>query len=130
MQISRRDALMGAGAAAAVAGVPGAVQGEDAELVALGRQWLVTYSKWLRETGEEKSGSLKQACALEDRIAEIPACSQDGALVKLRVAAEHYRLMGEAEIDPYARLTYQAWQSLETERVAAQFERLIAGMRP
>ncbi len=123
MQITRRNALLGASAAVAVAGVPGAVQGEDAELIALGQQWLATYGKWLLETGVEKSGLLEQACALEDRMAEIPACSHDGAIVKLRVAAEHYRLMGDVEIDPYDRLAYQAWQSLDSEPV--NFERLM-----
>ena len=58
-----------------------------------------------------------------------PARSCNGALVKLRVAAEHYRLMGEIEYDPYARLTYQAWQSLETKRVAAGMERLAKEAR-
>ncbi len=37
--ITRRSALIGVSAAAVVAGVPGAVQGDDAELIALGRQW-------------------------------------------------------------------------------------------
>ncbi len=72
---------------------------------------------------------LKRVCTIEDRMAEIPARSHNGGLVKLRVAAEHYRLMGEIDADPYARLTYQAWQSLETERVVADFERLAGGMQ-
>ncbi|MCZ6741041.1 MAG: hypothetical protein O7D27_02645 [Alphaproteobacteria bacterium] len=121
--ITRRAVLASAGAVA-VAGVPGAVLGEDAELVTLGRQWLATYGKWLRPTcGSKESGLLKKVCAIEDRMADIPARSHDGALVKLRVAAEHYRLMGDIDCDPYARLAYQAWQGLETEPV--NFERLM-----
>ncbi len=46
MQISRRDALMGAGAAAAVAGVPGAVQGEDAALLAQVARFYCLYEAW------------------------------------------------------------------------------------
>ena len=38
MQITRRNALVGAGAAMAVAGAPGAVQGDDAVLLALARE--------------------------------------------------------------------------------------------
>ena len=131
MSISRRGALLGAGAAAAVAGVPGAVLAQDAELIALGRQWRESYFEWLRcPHEEEKSGMLKRVCSIEDRMAEIPADSREGALVKLRAAAEHYWLMGDIDCDPYALLTYQAWQSLETERVAPDFERLIGRMRP
>ncbi len=46
MQISRRDALMGAGAAAVVAGVPGAVLGEDAVLLARLGQFHDVYGEW------------------------------------------------------------------------------------
>ena len=124
MTISRRSALIGASAAVVVAGVSGAVQGEDAELITLGRQWLATYGKWLRPTcGSKESGLLKKVCAIEDLMADIPARSHDGALVKLRVAVEHYRLMGDIDCDPYARLAYQAWQGLETEPV--NFGRLM-----
>ena len=130
MSISRRSALVGAGAAV-VAGVPGAVQGDDAELIALGRQWLERYGQWLRyPISDEDPGMLKRVCAIQDQIAEIPARSPNGALVKLRVAAEHLRLMGEIKADCYSLLTYQAWQGLETECVAADFERLLGRVRP
>ena len=47
MQISRRDALMGAGAAAVVvAGVPGAVQGDDAVLLARIAEFQDLYGRW------------------------------------------------------------------------------------
>ncbi len=127
MTISRRDALMGAGAAAVVAGVPGAVQGEDAELAALGRQWIDAYGKWIG-TKDDDSTLLKRCNSIENRIADIPARSRHGALVKLRVVAEFYRLMGDIDDSSETRLIYQAWEALETERF--NFERLLGGMRP
>ena len=48
MQISRRDALMGAGAAAVVAGVPGGVQGDDAVLLAQVARFNDCYDTWQR----------------------------------------------------------------------------------
>ncbi len=148
MQISRRNALVGAGAAMAVAGVPGTVRGQDAELVALGRQWQQTYAEWMRVCARveiaydagESSRRVRElevasetpfecAWALKNRIAEIPAHSLDGALVKLRVVVAQDWITGEIN-DPFGRLTYQAWQSLETQHVAADFERLLGGMRP
>ncbi len=127
MQISRRDALMGATAAVAVAGVPTAVaaQAEDAELIALGRQWIVAYGEWIG-TEDVDSTLLKRVRSIDNRIADIPARSHHGALVKLRVAAEFYRLMGDIDDSLETRLTYQAWQALETEPF--DFERLIKGV--
>ncbi len=130
MSISRRDALLGASAAVAVAGVPTAVAAQacDTELVALGQQWRELYIEWLRcPVEEENTVLLKRVHAIEDRMEEIPARSPNGALVKLRVAAEHYRLMGDIDGgDHYALLTYQAWQALETEPF--DFERLMRGL--
>ena len=48
MQITRRNALVGAGAVMAVAGVPGAVQGDDAVLLARLRQFPDLYDRWTR----------------------------------------------------------------------------------
>ncbi len=48
MTISRRGALIGAGAAAVVAGVPGAVVGEDAALLARIGQFHHLYDAWDR----------------------------------------------------------------------------------
>ena len=45
MTISRRGALIGAGAAAVVASVPGAVQGEDAHVEALHTAWLAAEAR-------------------------------------------------------------------------------------
>ena len=54
MQISRRDALMGATAAAVVAGVPGAAQGEDAALLARVTRFHEVYDRgnrvWAKQT--------------------------------------------------------------------------------
>ncbi len=54
MQISRRNALMGAGAAAAMAGVPGAVQGDDAVLLAQVAQFHELYNEWQRIWAKQK----------------------------------------------------------------------------
>ncbi len=48
MQITRRNALMGAGAAAVVAGVPGAVQADDAHLEALHAEWREAQAKFYK----------------------------------------------------------------------------------
>ena len=48
MQISRRNALVGAGAAMAVAGVPGTVQGEDAALLVRLGQFPELHGRWTR----------------------------------------------------------------------------------
>ena len=115
--LSRRAVLRGSGAAVAVAtvAVP-AVQAEDAELITLGRQWIVAYGEWIGTFNEDKDSTLlNRCCSIEDEIADIPARSHHGVLVKLRVVAEHYRLMGDIDDSRESRLTYQAWQALETE---------------
>ena len=147
MRISRRDALATGAAAitvtaitaplaikaasvqAALADVPTAVaaQVSDAELIALGQQWQEAYAEWLQREDDEDGTLLKRACTIEDKMKDIPTRSPNGALVKLRVAAEHYRLMGDIDDDPYALLTYQAWQGLETEPI--NFERLMREAR-
>ena len=119
---------MGASAAAAVAGVPTVAMGKtevDAELIELGRQWIDVYGK--RIGTEDVDLTLMKRCrSIENRIADIPARSHHGALVKLRLAAEFYRLMGDIDDSQETRLTYQAWETLETERF--DFERLrLAG---
>ncbi len=128
MQITRRGAMLGASAAAVVAGVPGAVQGEDAELTALGRQWIEAYGEWIG-TEDDDSTLLKQCRSIENRIADIPARSYHGALVKLRVVAEFYRLMGDIDDSSETRLIYQAWEALETERFNFECLRLAGEAR-
>ena len=147
MNITRRDALLGATAAAvvtgaavvplaikaagvkvALAGDPAAVQGEDAELIALGRQWIDAYGKWIG-TEDDDSTLLKRCHSIENRIADIPARSHHGALVKLRVVAEFYRLMGDIDDSSETRLIYQAWEALETERFNFECLRLAGEAR-
>lgn len=124
--LTRRAALVSGIAAIAVVAVPITAQAEDAELITLGRQWIVAYGEWIGT--EDKDGTLlKRAHAIEDRMAEIPARSPNGALVKLRVVAENLRIMGDIDEDLNSRLTYQAWQGLETDPV--DFERLMKGLR-
>ena len=125
--ITRRGAMLGATAAVVVAGVPTAVaaQAEDAELTALGRQWIDAYGEWIGAEDED-STLLKRCRSIENRIADIPARSHHGALVKLRVVAELYRLMGDIDNTLETRLTYQAWQALETELF--DFERHMRGL--
>ncbi len=55
MTISRRDALMGAGAAAVVAGVPGAVQGDDAVLLAQIARFHEVYDRGNRVWAKQKA---------------------------------------------------------------------------
>ncbi len=110
-----------------VAGAPVAVAApaEDAELTALGRQWIEAYGEWIGAEDDD-STLLKRCRSIENRIADTPARSHRGALVKLRVVAEYYRLMGDIDDSSETRLIYQAWQALETE--ALDFERLrLAG---
>ena len=134
--ISRRTALatgaaaITTGAIAAplaikAAGVKEALAG-DTELIALGQQWVEVYTAWLQCNDDDDRDTvlMKRAIALEGRIAEIPSHSPSGALVKLRVVAENLRLMGELDGScRYVLLTYQAWQSLETEPI--DFERIM-----
>ncbi len=129
MSISRRGALLGAGAA--VAGVPTVAMGKtevDAELIELGRQWIDVYGK--RIGTEDVDLTLMKRCrSIENRIADIPARSYHGALVKLRVVAEFYRLMGDIDDSSETRLIYQAWEALETERFDFECLRLAGEAR-
>ncbi len=66
MTISRRGALLGASAAAVVAGVPGAVLGEDAALLAQVARFIEIYGRW--RSAWEKWGELRL------RIGTMPDC--------------------------------------------------------
>ncbi len=128
--ITRRGAMLGATAAVAVAGVPTAVaaQADDAELTALGRQWIEAYAEWIG-TEDIDFTLLKRCRSIENRIVDIPARSHHGALVKLRVVAEFYRLMGDIDDSSETRLIYQAWEALETERFNFECLRLAGAAR-
>ena len=132
MSISRRDALVGASAAVAVAGVPMAALGKtevDAELIELGRQWQEAYDNW--DAAQREGESVEETKAMEshaddlceiawdlqDKIAKVPAFSIEGILIKLRIVGTDRQLMdrnlsGEWT-DTYAQLTWQAWDDLE-----------------
>ncbi len=132
--VTRRDALRGAAAVAATGAVPVAATAKsepDAELIALGQQWQEANDEWLRAcdaveiayaAGEpsrrvrdlEKVSDVpfERAWALKDQIAEIPARSANGAVVKLRIVVAQNRITDEND-DVFGRLTNQALQALE-----------------
>ncbi len=64
MQISRRVALMGATAAAVVAGVPGAVQADDQHLELLHAEWREAAAKFYKANriADEAMGKVFQTC--------------------------------------------------------------------
>ena len=68
MTISRRDALVGAGAAAVVAGVPGAAMGEDAHLEALHAEWREAEAKFYKANSiaDEAMGAVYQSLSPQD----------------------------------------------------------------
>ncbi len=94
MSISRRSALLGATAAAAVAGVPiAAIAETDNELIALERQWLA----W-RDYCHSHPDKSDEACnplfarlqEIEERIYATPARTARGVTIKLRLWAYFY----------------------------------------
>ncbi len=109
MQISRRDALMGATAAAAVTGlsvaplamkavavkaalggVPGAVQGDDTHLEALYRTWREAYAEHI--AAHDWSGGLLSgdpAWHVADRAVTRTGYRQSACLDKLLEASAH-----------------------------------------
>ena len=129
--ISRRDALVGAGAAVAVAGVPIAVAAKAAParpggacddlLLALGKRWREAYENFEAapregESVEETKAMEKHvddlgeiAWDLEAEIAKVPAFSIEGVLIKLRIVGRDRQLMDRNNSgewgDTYAQLT-------------------------
>ncbi len=93
MQISRRNALMGASAAAVAAGVPGAVQAFPVEpLLAMEREWFAQRD-YLHNYPDDSDAALDplydRLYAIEEKIMGTPAQSFAGIAVKLRLVA-HY----------------------------------------
>ncbi len=93
MQISRRDALVGASAAVAVAGVPVAVEAKAAiaePLLALEQRWLALGTALdnghIADKGRWEA-SYQQWSAIQERIAQTPATTVHGLAVKLRLIA-------------------------------------------
>ena len=119
MQISRRGALLGVGAAAVVAGVPGAVQADPVEpLLAMEREWLAQRDyihRFPHESDAEIEPLYERQDALEKKIMETPAHSFAGIAVKLRLAGYYtWSLNGSAEgLDLDRRITRCALRDLE-----------------
>ena len=105
MQISRRGALIGASAAAVVAGVPGAAQGDDAHIETLYRIWREAYSEHIAahdysaallskdprwdeaDRAVTRTGYRQSACL--DKLLEASAHTVAGVLVKVRAIVEY-----------------------------------------
>ncbi len=92
MTISRRDALMGAGAAAVVAGVPGAVQAVE-PLLAMEREWSAhLYSR--NNDGDDSDEALephfRRLEEMEWSIYQTPARTLQGVAIKLRLWSRYY----------------------------------------
>ena len=106
MQISRRGALLGASAAAVVAGVPGAVRADRLKIA-----------------------------DIQSLVSELRNCGGDTMMavwVALQLVAD--RLEALPGIAPVPDEMWQRWKpkqpELTGESLAADFERLLAGMRP
>ncbi len=102
--LTRRTVLAGAGAAVAVAGVPGAVLGDDTHLEALYRTWREAYAEYIAAldwSGDLLSGDptwhaadravtrtgYRQAACL-DKLFEASAHTVPGVLIKVRAIVE------------------------------------------
>ena len=104
MQISRRGALIGAGAAVVVAGVPGSAMGEDAHLETLYRIWREAYAEHIAaldwsgdllsgdptwheaDRAVTRTGYRQSACV--DKLLEASAHTVPGLLIKVRAIVE------------------------------------------
>ncbi len=102
--ITRRAALAGAGAAVAVAGVPGAVQGEDAHIETLYRIWREAYAEHIAaidwsgdllsndptwhaaDRAVTRTGYRQSACL--DKLLEASAHTVPGVLRQVRAIVE------------------------------------------
>ena len=91
MQISRRGALIGAGAAAVVASVPGTVQASQTDPVAVLVRKSRAYEEWLNTiagtvSDEEFDALVEVGSQMEIRIWNTPATSFEGIAGKVRLA--------------------------------------------
>ncbi len=123
MSISRRDAMLGAGAAAvAVAGVPGAVQAVE-PLLAMEREWLAQLD-YIHNYPDDSDAALNplydRKDAMEEKILYTPAHSFAGIAVKLRLAL-HYADPGPLDPEGFnwdVRITLHALS--DAERLAGE----------
>ena len=127
MTISRRDALMGAGAAAVVAGVPGAVQATQTDPVAVLAREARAYEEWLNRrnftaSDDEFNALCDHLSEIEYKIRDTPATSFEGIAGKVRIAWKAFSDMAgdgpPAEFDQIApldpeRFIWSALQDLE-----------------
>ena len=133
MQISRRDALMGAGAAAVVAGVPGAVQATQTDPVAVLVREARAYQEWLdRRNFTASDDEFNDLCdhlsEMEYKIRDTPATSFEGIAGKVRIAWKGAMTCDElsgppAEFDKVAPLDPErfVWSALQDlERLAGE----------
>ena len=159
MNITRRDALMGASAAAVVAGVPGAVRGEDAVLLALCAEWhrlqdiygpLWTEAKRVRAEAdahpdcpdlgnEEASYAHWERFGWNDLYDRATVLDGEGREVAERLFDEpahtnrgvlaRIRVILRVEAERDDSEAYPPYDEF-AEILQRDFERLIAGMRP
>ena len=143
MRISRRGALLGAGAAAVVAGAPGAVLAVE-PLLAMEQEWLGQMNYYNSDLPDESDEALDplfdKLLDLQYRILLTEAKSPAGVAVKLRmhcrnncwdeadfaepIPEDAARDVGNLEVLPLKAALY------DLERLAADFDRLLGGMRP
>ena len=93
MSISRRGALIGAGAAAVVAGVPGEVQASQTDPVAVLVRKSRAYEEWLNTIGgtvsdDEFDALVNVGTEMECQIWNTPSTSFEGIAGKVRLAWE------------------------------------------
>ena len=130
MSISRRGALIGASAAAAVAGVPGAAQGEDAVLLAQVARFHELYGEWQRVWAKQAEHRArikampdcpKLDCTVEGYqayFAFLEAHDAYGDGVELNSLADLAGALGNAIIETPAQTLKGAVEKLKIARIA------------
>ncbi len=116
MQITRRRVLTGAGAAAVVAGLPGAVKASQTDPVAVLAAEAAAYEEWLNSLHNASDDEFNALAGvhfeMEHRILDTPATSFEGIAGKLRIA---WNSAETDELYPLAseRFIWSALQDLE-----------------
>ena len=130
MQISRRGALIGASAAAVVVGVPGAVQGQDAVLLAQVARFHELYGEWQRVWAKQAEHRArikampdcpKLDCTVEGYqayFAFLEAHDAYGDGVELNSLADLAGALGNAIIETPAQTLKGAVEKLKIARIA------------
>ncbi len=113
--LTRRNALVSAGAAMAVAGGPGAVKASQADPVAVLAAKAAVYEEWLNSlnvSDDEFNALAGVHFEMEHRILDTPATSFEGIAGKLRIA---WNSAETDELYPLAseRFIWSALQDLE-----------------